>query len=407
MTLEQERDRNTVRQLAEQVVELATSDEYEARRKRWRDVNALRKPDRPPVWCRPAGAWSELLPADSITCTDPLCRSVETMFRQHLVKHEIGDDTTIEPWWGVGVAFDQDTPHTWGVPVQRIPAPSSGGAWQYDPPLKSEADFDRLELPNYTYNEERTQRSLAQMSELFGDTMEVRLTGGSLLGAGLGGIAANLRGLGPLMYDMADKPDLVHRLMSHLQKGVLKAQKTAEETGLLTLNNNGPMYCSDSPNGDLQEGQISLRHLWGHTESQEFQEVSPKMWEEFLLSYQIPILSQFWLSSYGCCEDLTHKIDGVLKIPNLRIFVCSAWTDLKKVVEAVGDRYTIMWRQKATDVVFSDDMALIRKHLEEGMRITQGCYIQIVLRELQTLDGRLERLADWAKVAKEIGTRFS
>ncbi|HIE28730.1 TPA: hypothetical protein EYP66_15735 [Candidatus Poribacteria bacterium] len=407
MTLEQERDYDTVRQLAEQIVALATSDEYEARRKRWRDVNALRKPDRPPVWCRPVGAWSELLSSDSLTCTDPLCRRIETAFRQHLIKEEIGDDSIIEPWWGVGAVFDQDTPDTWGVPIRHIPAPSSGGAWKFDPPLKSEEDFDRLTIPNYIYNEAKTQQALSQMSELLGDTMEVRLTCSPPLGAGLGGIAANLRGLDQLMYDMIDRPDLVHRLMNHLQEGVLQAQKTYEESGLLTLNNYGPMYCSDPPDGDLQQGHISLRHLWGHTESQEFQEVSPQMWEEFLLSYQIPILSQFWLTSYGCCENLTRKIDGVLKIPNLRIFVCSAWTDLEKVVDAVGDRYTIMWRQKATDVVFPDDMTSIQQHLEEGMRIAQGCYVQIVLRELQTLNGRPERLSDWAKVAKEVVTKFS
>jgi hypothetical protein len=51
MTLERARDRDTVRKLAEQVVELALSDEYEARRKRWRDVNGLRKPDRFSVYC--------------------------------------------------------------------------------------------------------------------------------------------------------------------------------------------------------------------------------------------------------------------------------------------------------------------------------------------------------------------
>jgi hypothetical protein len=131
------------------------------------------------------------------------------------------------------------------------------------------------------------------------------------------------------------------------------------------------------------------------------------MWDEFLLSYQIPILSQFWLCSYGCCEDLTRKIDGVLRIPTLRIFVCSAWTDLETVVDALGDRYTIMWRQKATDVVFADSMTPIREYLEEGMQIAQGCYVQIVLRELQTLNGRLERPSDWANVAKEVAAKFA
>ena len=407
MTLEQTRDRDTIRELAQQVVELALSDEYEARRKRWRDVNALRKPDRSPVWCRPVGAWSALLPEKNLTCVDPFYRGIERTLRRNLVKDGIGDDTVFEPWWAVSAVFDRDTPDVWGVPIRHIPAPGPGGSWKFDPPLKSEEDFDRLTLPTYTYNEAKTQKALSRMQEALGDVMEVRLTCAVPLAAGLGGIAVNLRGLEQLMYDMADKPDLVHRLMSHLQKGVLKAQKAVEETGLLTLNNVGPMYCSDAPRDDVRPGNVTLRDLWLGTESQEFQEVSPAMWEEFLLSYQIPILSQFWQVSYGCCENLTRKIDGVLKVPTLRIFVCSAWTDLKKVVDAVGDRYAIMWREKASDIVFADDMTSIRRNQEEAMRIAQGCYTQIVLRELQTLNGRSERLSEWATSAKEVAAKFS
>jgi hypothetical protein len=270
--------------------------------------------------------------------------------------------------------------------------------------LKTEADFDKLMLPEYTYNEENTKRLLIQMQEFFGDSMEVRLTCGIPLHPGLGGMAVELRGLDQLMYDMADRPDLVHRLMKHLQEGVLKAMKAYEDTGMLTLNNTGPMYCSDPPREDANN--IKLRDLWGMTESQEFQEVSPAMWEEFLLSYQIPILSKYWLVSYGCCENLTRKIEGVLKIPTLRIFVSSAWTDLRKVIEAVGDKYTIMWRQKATDVVFND-LESTKKHLEEGMKITKGCYVQIVLRELQTLNGNNQRLKEWASIAKEITAKYA
>ena len=225
MTLQQTQDRDTVRELARQVVELALSSEYEARRKRWQDVNALRKPDRFPVWCRPVGAWSELLPEEGLTCVDPFCRGIERTLRQNLIKHEIEDDTVFEHWWGVSAVFDRDTPDVWGVPIRHIPAPGPGGAWKFDPPLKSEKDFDRLTLPVYTYNEAKTQQAVSRMQELLGDAIEVRLTCGIPLGAGLGGIAANLRGLEQLMYDMADRPDLVHRLMNHLKEGVLQAQK--------------------------------------------------------------------------------------------------------------------------------------------------------------------------------------
>ena len=406
MTLEQQKDRDIVRELARKIIELASSDEYKAIRKRWQDVNGLRKPDRFPVYCRPVGCWGELLDESSLECKDPSYRNVERVFRMNLIKHEIRDDDPIEPYWSVGAAFDQHTPHTWGVAVKHISSNTAGGAWKFDPPLKTEADFDKLTFPEYTYNEENTKKSLTYMQELLGDAMEVRLTCGLPIHPGLGGIAAELRGLDQLMYDMADSPELVHRLMRHLQEGILRAYKVYEESGMLTLNNTGAMYCSDPPREDAKLGNIMLNDLWGHTESQEFQEVSPAMWEEFLLSYQIPIMSKFWLTSYGCCEDLTRKISGVLSIPNLRIFVSSAWTDLAKVAEAIGDRYTIMWRQKASDVVFND-LDSIRKHLEKGMKIVKDCRVQIVLRELQTLNGKPNRLKEWASIAKGITAKYA
>jgi hypothetical protein len=133
------------------------------------------------------------------------------------------------------------------------------------------------------------------------------------------------------------------------------------------------------------------------------------MWEEFALQYQLPVLMRFGLVSYGCCDDLTDKIDGVLSIPNLRIFVSSAWTDLDKVIEKCGTRYTIMWRQKASDVVFAKDTELdrIQKHLEEGMRKLQGCYYQVVLRELQTLAGHPDRLHVWTRMAIEAAEKYA
>ena len=96
-----------------------------------------------------------------------------------------------------------------------------------------------------------------------------------------------------------------------------------------------------------------------------------------------------------------------MTIRNLRIFVSSAWTDLAKVIEAVGDRYVIMWRQKATDVVYAHDLAGIRRHLHEGLKLSRGCLRQVVLRELQTLAGHPRRLHDWASLAKEAAARYN
>ena len=138
---------------------------------------------------------------------------------------------------------------------------------------------------------------------------------------------------------------------------------------------------------------------------EEFQGVGPAMWREFLLEYQRPIIEQYGLSGYGCCENLTTKIDGVLSLKNLRIFVCSAWTSLKAVQEAVGQEYVIMWRQKASDVVLPADTSAMQRHLEEGARKLRGCCYQIVLRSVTTLGGHPRRLHDWVRIATEAAER--
>jgi RNase P protein component len=68
------------------------------------------------------------------------------------------------------------------------------------------------------------------------------------------------------------------------------------------------------------------------------------------------------------------------------------WTRLEAPEEAVGQDYVIMWRQKASDVVFPKDVETIRNDLEEGCKQLQGFHYQIVLCELQTLSGHPDRL---------------
>lgn len=405
MTAQLDMQRDHVRALAAQVAELAASERNAQIQQRWRDVNALRTPDRAPVWCRPVGAWGEILPDDALTCSDPWLRSLETGFRRTLIKREIGDDTPISPWFEVRAAFDVDPPNVWGVKVTHHDSGVEGGSWAYDPPLKADVDFDRLRLPSFHYNEARTQRALDRAHDLLGDLLPVRLVCGAPLTATLGTPAADLRGLTPMLMDMAAEPERIHRLMAYLRDAVLGAMAQVKATGLLTPNNNGPMTCSD-PIGAPSE-HVGYEQMWVMANSQEFDPVSPAMWREFLLEYQRPIIEQFGLSGYGCCENLTHKIEGVLSLPNLRIFVCSAWTDLAAVQAAVGKDYVIMWRQKASDVVLTEDVATIRRDLERGARQLEGYHYQIVLRELQTLSGHPDRLHEWTRFAKEAAARYA
>jgi len=400
-------ERGVVRDLATKVAELASGEANQAVLRRWRDVNALRRADRAPVWCRPVACWDELLSESALRCTCPDLRGVERGFRQILIKNEIGDDSPLDPFFPVGTVFDCEPQNVWGVDIGHHEPGVEGGAWGYDPPLKSPEDLDRLVIPRFTYNPKKTDRRLAEADELLGDILPVKRVCGMQMTATLGNYAAELRGLSEMMMDMAVSPELMHRIMAHIRDAVLESMRTVAATGLLTPNNSGPMVCSDPVGEPGPDGATTFANMWCQANSQEFDQVSPRMWEEFCLAYQRPILEQFGHVAYGCCENLTHKIDGVLSIPNLRIFVCSAWSDLDRVVERVGSDHVIMWRQKASDVVFASDEGVLRRHLDEGLRKLQGCHVQIVLRELQTLNGNADRLHVWTRLAREAASKYA
>ncbi len=400
-------DHSLIRDLAFQVAEIAAEPRMEAIKSRWRDVNALRRPDRAPVWCRPVGCWKELLPEASLRATDPRARDLERALRQILIKREIDDDTPVEATWAVPARFHVTPANTWGVDIRWHESGDEDGAWSYDPPLKEPGDWLRLTLPSYTLDADATRRDLDETASLLGDVLPVQLEVAPVLGGTLCNPAAALRGLEPILWDMAVDPDHVHQLMALVRDATLRSMDAAEATGLLTPNNVGPMTCSDPIGPAPTDGRATLAQCWCAANSQEFDQVSPPMWDEFLLAYQKPVFARYGLVAYGCCENLTRKIDGVLSIPNLRVFVCSAWTDLDTVLSRVGRDYCIMWRQKASDVVLPHDLDSIRSDLDSGLRRLRGSYYQIVLRELQTLAGHPRRLHDWTRLAKELAARYA
>ncbi len=97
----------------------------------------------------------------------------------------------------------------------------------------------------------------------------------------------------------------------------------------------------------------------------------------------------------------------MLRLPNLRIFVSSFWTDIEKVAEACGTDYCIMWRQSAAQVTVPDDLDEYRAHFDRGLRVLQGQPYQVVLREIETVRGDANRLRDWARISIEIAEKYA
>lgn len=401
------RDLAVVRDLARRTYDLAVSEEMEVRRRRWREVNGLRRPDRAPVWWQAHAAWLQILPESALQCTDETCRALECQLRQDLYQWECGADHVWEPAYRVPAHWESDPAHPFGIPLGAQVASTEVGGFRYEHPLETLEDYDRLTVPQWRLNLVKSEEAASRMADLLGEARPVELAVGPPLGLTLCYYLENLRGMARMLEDLAFHPERVHRAMAKITEACLAGLRAADQTGRLTPNNTGPMFCSDPLGQPAADGTLRLCNLWAGANSQEFQAVSPRMFEEFLLNYQIPLFSQFGATQYGCCEDLSHKIDAVLRVPNLRVFVSSYWTDLDKVLEATGGRYCIMWRQSAAKVVFPDDLEPIRRHLEEGMRKLQGFPYQVVLRELETLHGHLDRLREWTRLAVEVAERWA
>jgi hypothetical protein len=335
-----------------------------------------------------------------------LITGIEYQLRKSLYKFDLGDDDVVEPWVDVEVVSNLGKDRNvglWGFTVGRQKTESLG--WIYDRhPLRDETDLEKMTLPTLHYDEESTRKRKARIEDLLGDILPVKLTLGpaNRQWAKLHSWASALCGMADIYVFMMDKPGFVHALMRKMMSGILDLMDECEENNILKLNNAGRLSCGSLPRPDYDGIHVGFKDIWGRGESQEFDGVSPAMYHDFLFQYQLPILERFGIINYGCCENLTDKLEFVKTIPNLRQFICSAWTDLASVVDALEDKYVIEWRQSATDVVGAERIDDLRTNFVEGLRIVEGCNVQVMLDSVMTLDGKPDRLQEWVSFAKEI-----
>jgi hypothetical protein len=326
-----------------------------------------------------------------------------------LFKRQIDDDTPVNDYFKSNMFFDVVPENTWGVDIVRESLATEGSAWQYKSALQSPADFDRLRIPEYRFNQQKTAAAAAQAEEVLSGIMPVRIVPfqGYFSIATICQPAAELRGMEQMMMDMVLEPELVHRLMNVIFEGAMRFLDAVEAAGRIVPNNDEAMFQSNPLRSGTDENVFSLKDCWIAGNSQELDQVSPAMFEEFLLDYQKKIFSRFGAVSYGCCENLTNKMEPVLAIPNLKIMVCSAWTDFDKLIARVGTKHCIMWRHKASDVVCPHDTAALKQYVNENAKKLQGAYYQIVLRELQTQMGHDNRLYEWVQLSKEAAIKYA
>ena len=397
-----DQDRQVLRRLAGRVREIADSERVAANRRRLRDLNALCA-DRPVVLSYPEGCWRELLPHDALACVDPLARNWEWHLRAAVCYDQtIRDDGACDPWFNVPWVVSNDG---YGVDVPTHRA-EEAGSYVWDPPIRNIAeDIGRLRFRRFTVDRAETQRRLDLAGVTFGDLLPARLRWKAFWTAGLTWEVARLVGLEPLMMFMYDDPQGLHRIMAWMRDEHAAYLDWIERERLVTPWNEGD-YVGSGGYGytDKLPGERArtLMDVWGFAESQETVGISPDMFEQFVLPYQVPLLERFGLNCYGCCEPVHQRIDAILRdVPRLRRVSAAPMVDQAGLKEKLGDH--VVFSRKPNPILVCNifDEALIRKDLRRTLDIAGRGPLEIILKDTHTVQGEPWRIGRWVEIAHE------
>jgi hypothetical protein len=399
-------ERALLRDLAKQVAEIAAHPQNAANRADWKRHNGL-KPGKAMVLCFPEGAWQDLLPEDRLSVTDPFFRRWEWHLRHIIYRWQhLRDDNVIEPHLEVGLAYSNSG---WGLEARQTDSPERRGAWKFAPVMTEPEDARKLRQPELAVDEKKTQENFGIVSDMFGDLLEVKLHRRIGVDTSLIGTLVRLRGLDQVMLDMCDRPQWLHQVMTFMTEATERLLDQVEQVPNLSLNNGddyvgsgGVAYTDDLP-GPGFDGRVRLRDLWGFAEAQELALVSPAMHEEFVLRYQARLLERFGLNCYGCCEDISHKMDIIMRlVPRLRRVSVSPWTDLRTAANVLQNKAVFSWKPNPAPVCLQFDAERVRREINECLDIAQGCVVEMILKDTHTVRDDPDALSNWVNVAKEV-----
>lgn len=403
-------DVTVLRDLYKRQREMSQDPVMAERRELWTRHNALDS-QRAMFLAETSGVVDECVPASLLKCHEPWARNMERGLRDLIFRYEsVCDDYVVEPRirynWSV-------TAGDYGVTVEHHRGDNAGrlGSFRFEPPITDlDAQFDQLHFRELSVDREKTERWATLLNELFGDILPVVLRGGFWWTTGLTITAVDLIGLEQLMVAMVNNPAGVHRLMAFLRDDTLHALDWFEAEGLLTLNNEDDYVGSGSigytrklPAEGYGNGPARVCDLWGLSESQETVGVSPRMFEEFVFPYQVPIISRFGLSYYGCCEPIHKRIKIIKRLPNLRKLSVSPWCDQEVMAAELGKDYIFCRKPSPAQIstaVWDEDA--LRADVRATVRAARGCPLEFAMKDVHTLADQPWRLGRWVALAREV-----
>lgn len=398
-----QKDQRIVRELAKQYREMACSEKQQRMNQRMRACNDLTIV-RPPVLIDEI-PWYQMDIDGELTCLceDERARKAEARLRQSLFRWKyFKADTLFEPFWRVPIVMKSSgTGMEAEESILRTDNENNIVSHHYSDVLENESALDEMRIPTFWIDEEKTERAMSFYGELFGDALPVRKVGYSYCHSVPWDTITNLRGVEPIMMDMYDRPEYLHRTIRFFTD-CLKAKLDFVEKHLPIEPNLADMHCTPAMVSGL--AQSGFGATWFRGAAQSFGIISPAMFREFEVAYMKPIAERFAYTYYGCCEPLDNKIDVLKEIKNLRKLGVSPWASVEVCAEQIGRDYVLSAKPNPANVAIQTDAEQIRREIERIVQaaIKHQCPCELVLKDISTVSHRPENLILWADTVSEV-----
>lgn len=399
-------DRQIIRELAKKYHEIAMLDVQEEHRQLYYALHR-KKPIRPVVLMDEI-PWSQLEGAEELKllCTGEKERRVETFLRRQMYKwNHFACDMIVEDCilWNRNIKIG-----SFGIDVEADILAFDGKnnivSHQYTDQIPNEEALAKLHAPEITVNEEADRIDREWLEDMAGDILPIRMTGLEYVNYfEPWDNIAEWRGAEKLLWDLADDPDFMHAIVRKITDVRLEMLDKVEQMNLLEYRS-PYIHCTpglaDELPGEIKDGKVTRKNIWGRGAAQIFAMVSPYMLEEFEIDYVKEFFKDFGLVYYGCCEPLDKRIDIIRQIPNLRKISITPWADVENGAAQIGSDFVMANKANpaylATD---SLDLDVIRKETRTTLNACRVNHtpVEIVLKDISSVSNHPEHLDNWAK----------
>jgi hypothetical protein len=405
-----EKDKIILRELAKQIAEIAALPVQKETIRLWKALNAL-KPERPMITIDEI-PWCEMNVNDELTlqCEHEFCCKIEQNLRRtlYLWKH-MRVDMVVEPFIEIpkvikgkdlGISICEETAIT--------DANNEIVGHSYIDQLKTEEDLEKLKIPHVYLDEAATKKNEEIAHEIFDGIIDIRMQGYFPSFPAWDDIA-QLRSVSTILYDLIDRPEFLHKIISKYTEVKLALLDQLESKGLLGYGQN-LIHCSGAFSDELPAPGFDpesprAKDLWTYGMAQMFATVSPAMHEEFELEYANKWFSRFGLVNYGCCEPLENKMEMVRKMLNIRKVSMSPWVNVEKAAQEIGKDYVFSRKPSPSFLAMESwDPESSYNDMRNTLEICSkyGCPTEFILKDISTVRYQPQRIWEWADRAMEI-----